>query len=96
MKTVERKAANEEASDEQKVTLGSHRDIFLASRIYPQYNGTAPPKIHHSDQGVQYLSGVYVGKLNESRIRISLASRGAAWEIGYAERLIRTLKEGES
>jgi hypothetical protein len=42
MKTVERKAASEEASDEQKVALGSHRDIFLASRIHPQYNGTAP------------------------------------------------------
>jgi hypothetical protein len=42
MKTVEYKTAHEEASDEQKVTLGSHRDIFLASWNYPQLQGTAP------------------------------------------------------
>ena len=53
------------------------------------------PEIHHSDQGVQYLSGAYVDRLDNCGIRISLASRGAAWENGYAERLIRTLKEEE-
>ena len=53
------------------------------------------PEIHHSDQGVQYLSTVYISMLKEHGIEISLARRGHPWENGYAERLIRTLKEEE-
>ena len=53
------------------------------------------PKIHHSDQGVQYLSKVYLSVLQEHDIEISIARRGCPWENGYAERLIRTLKEEE-
>ena len=51
------------------------------------------PEIHHSDQGVQYLSSAYIATLQEHRIEISVAPRGRPWENGYAERLIRTLKE---
>ena len=53
------------------------------------------PEIHHSDQGVQYLSTVYLSTLQERGIEISVARRGCPWENGYAERLIRTLKEEE-
>ncbi len=53
------------------------------------------PEIHHSDQGVQYLSNAYVSMLKHHRIEISVARRGHPWENGYAERLIRTLKEEE-
>ena len=53
------------------------------------------PEIHHSDQGVQYLSKVYVSTLEAHGIEISVARRGQPWENGYAERLIRTLKEEE-
>ena len=53
------------------------------------------PEIHHSDQGVQYLSTTYVSTLIRHGIEISLAHRGRPWENGYAERLIRTLKEEE-
>ena len=53
------------------------------------------PEIHHSDQGVQYLSSAYTSTLTRHRIEISLAQRGRPWENGYAERLIRTLKEEE-
>ena len=53
------------------------------------------PEIHHSDQGVQYLSKVYVTTLEEHGVEISVAQRGRPWENGYAERLIRTLKEEE-
>ena len=54
------------------------------------------PEIHHSDQGVQYLSRVsYLSKLKAHGIEISVARRGCPWENGYAERLIRTLKEEE-
>jgi len=53
------------------------------------------PQIHHSDQGVQYLSKAYLSLLKEHDIQISVARRGCPWENGYAERLIRTLKEEE-
>ena len=54
------------------------------------------PEIHPSDQGVQYLSNAYVTTLREHGVEISVAHRGGfPWENGYAERLIRTLKEEE-
>ncbi len=53
------------------------------------------PEIHHSDQGVQYLSKAYIATLEAHGIAISVARRGHPWENGYAERLIRTLKEEE-
>ena len=53
------------------------------------------PEIHHSDQGVQYLSNAYLSRLKAHGIQISVAHRGCPWENGYAERLIRTLKEEE-
>ena len=53
------------------------------------------PEIHHSDQGAQYLSKAYVATLKAYSVEISVARRGHPWENGYAERLIRTLKEQE-
>ena len=53
------------------------------------------PEIHHSDQGVQYLSSAYLSRLKQQGIEISVARGGCPWENGYAERLIRTLKEEE-
>ena len=51
------------------------------------------PEIHHSDQGVQYLSNAYLSVLKAHDIEVSVARRGCPWENGYAERVIRTLKE---
>ena len=53
------------------------------------------PEIDYSAQGVQYLSSAYISTLIRHGIEISLAHRGCPWENGYAERLIRTLKEEE-
>jgi len=53
------------------------------------------PQIHHSDHGIQYLSERYISMLEDAGIKISMAAKGKAWENGYAERLIRTLKEEE-
>ena len=53
------------------------------------------PEIHHSDQGVQYLSKNYISMLKQHGVEISVAHRGHPWENGYAQRLIRTLKEEE-
>lgn len=53
------------------------------------------PEIHHSDQGVQYAANDYVQILEENKIAISMAGVGKAYENGYAERLMRTIKEEE-
>ena len=53
------------------------------------------PEIHHSDQGVQYAATAYVEGLQAQQIAISMADVGAAWQNGYAERLMRTIKEEE-
>ena len=53
------------------------------------------PEVHHSDQGVQYAATAYVDMLKEHEVKISMASVGEPEENGYAERLIRTIKEEE-
>ncbi len=55
----------------------------------------AVPNIHHSDQGVQYAAHDYIDLLNSHNIAISMAAIGKAEENGYAERVIRTIKEEE-
>jgi putative transposase len=53
------------------------------------------PEIHHSDQGVQYAATAYVEMLKSREVKISMASVGEPEENGYAERLMRTIKEEE-
>jgi putative transposase len=53
------------------------------------------PAIHHSDQGVQYAATAYVEMLIAAGAAISMASVGEPEENGYAERLMRTIKEEE-
>jgi putative transposase len=53
------------------------------------------PEIHHSDQGVQYAAIAYVRTLQNVGAHISMAAVGEATENGYAERLMRTIKEEE-
>ncbi len=56
---------------------------------------THVPEIHHSDQGVQYAATAYVTLLQAHGVQISMAAVGRAEENGYAERVIRTIKEEE-
>ena len=53
------------------------------------------PEIHHSDQGVQYAAYAYTDLLKAHGVLISMAAVGKAEENGYAERLMRTIKEEE-
>ena len=75
--------------------LGRQLTQPLTLRPLQQALSQNVPEIHHSDQGVQYLSTAYISTLNRHGVEISLAHRGRPWENGYAERLIRTLKEEE-
>ena len=75
--------------------LSEHLTQSLTLKPLQQALRQSVPEIHHSDQGVQYLSSAYISTLTRHGIEISLAHRGHPWENGYAERLTRTLKEEE-
>ena len=51
--------------------------------------------IHHSDRGVQYASQVYVDRLNQFGIVISMSGKGNAYDNAFAESFIKTLKVEE-
>jgi putative transposase len=70
---------------EQELTLTALERAFERGR----------PEIHHSDQGVQYAATAYVDMLKAQAVKISMASVGEPEENGYAERLMRTIKEEE-
>ena len=70
---------------EQELTLTALERAFEGGR----------PEIHHSDQGVQYAATAYVEMLMSVESQISMASVGEPEENGYAERLMRTIKEEE-
>ena len=75
--------------------ISQHLNTSLTLKPLQQALYQSVPEIYHSDQGVQYLSSAYTSTLIRHGIEISLAHRGRPWENGYAERLIRTLKEEE-
>jgi transposase InsO family protein len=53
------------------------------------------PEIHHSDQGLQYAATDYTELLKQHSVQISMAEVGEPTQNGYAERLMRTIKEEE-
>jgi putative transposase len=53
------------------------------------------PVIHHSDQGIQYAAPQYVQMLRAVGVQVSMAAVGEPRQNGYAERVIRTIKEEE-
>ena len=55
----------------------------------------ATPELHHSDQGLQYAATAYVDRLRGLGVQASMAAVGEPRENGYAERLMRTIKEEE-
>jgi putative transposase len=69
------------------------QELTLAARERAFERGS--PEIHHSDQGVQYAATAYVEMLKAREVKISMASVGEPEENGYAERLMRTIKEEE-
>ena len=75
--------------------LSQHLTQYLTLKPLEEALHQSVPEIHHSDQGVEYLSNAYLSTLRQQGIEISVARRGCPWENGYAERLIRTLKEEE-
>jgi putative transposase len=75
--------------------LGRSLDQSLTLKALERALASHTPEIHHSDQGVQYAAIAYTARLQQAGAQISMAEVGAAWQNGYAERLMRTIKEEE-
>jgi transposase InsO family protein len=71
--------------------LGQELTITALRRAYER----GRPEIHHSDQGVQYAATAYVELLTGRGVKVSMAHVGEPEENGYAEGLMRTIKEEE-
>jgi putative transposase len=75
--------------------LGRDLDQGLTLAALERALVVATPHIHHSDQGVQYAATAYVQRLQKLDVTLSMAAIGEPRENGYAERLMRTIKEEE-
>ncbi len=65
-------------------------DINLAA-LTMAIKAHGPPRIHHSDRGVQYTSTNYTSLLRANGVQVSMGL--TAEDNAYAERLNRTIKE---
>jgi len=75
--------------------LGRDLDQGLTLAALERALVVAVPTIHHSDQGVQYAATLYVERLRQLGVTLSMAAIGEPRENGFAERLVRTIKEEE-
>jgi transposase InsO family protein len=75
--------------------LGRNLDQGLTLAALERALVVATPHVHHSDQGVQYAATAYVDRLQKLGVNLSMAAIGEPRENGYAERLMRTIKEEE-
>lgn len=75
--------------------LGRNLDQGLTLAALERALVVATPRIHHSDQGLQYAATAYVDRLKRLGVTLSMAAVGEPRENGFAERLMRTIKEEE-
>ena len=75
--------------------LSRHLDEALSLETLRMALAVATPEVHHSDQGVQYAAIGYVALLEGRGVQVSMSARRSPHENGYAERLMRTVKEEE-
>jgi len=73
--------------------LGRSLGQSLTLRALEQALAQHTPALHHSDQGVQDAVTASTARLQAVGVQISMAEVGAAWQNGYAECLMRTIKE---
>ncbi len=75
--------------------LSRRLDVGLTLTALQRALQQRQPQIHHSDQGIHYAAQEYIDVLQQHQVRISMAAVGVPEENGYAERLMRTIKEEE-
>jgi putative transposase len=72
--------------------LSNSLDIGFCMECLEEALGTSRPKIFNSDQGSQFTSPVFTGRLEACEVAISMDGRGRALDNIFVERLWRTIK----
>ena len=67
----------------------------LDKAIKDRWNHELCGLIHHSDQGVQYASDLYILRLQKHNILISMSRKGNPYDNAFVESFIKTLKYEE-
>ena len=67
---------------------GALRSLAMALRQRPECGRP----MHHSDRGIQYCCGAYIGRLERAGLAISMTEQNHCYENSQAERLNGTLK----
>ena len=75
--------------------LSTTLDGEFCLRVLEKALGFSKPDIFNSDQGAQFTSAEFTGRLEGSGVRISMDGRGRAWDNIFVERLWRTVKYEE-
>lgn len=76
--------------------LSKHLDAGLTIVALNKALANNPkPKIHHSDQGVQYCDYGYVWILRDREIQISMSDKGNPYQNNITESFFKTLKYNE-
>jgi putative transposase len=70
-------------------------DVGLCLEALDHALGVAQPEIFNSDQGAQFTSVDFTGRLETAGIKISMDGRGRALDNIFVERLWRTVKDEE-
>lgn len=73
----------------------NHRICLAALRAALKQRKPKAGCIHHSDQGVQYTSLVYVELLEKEGFRISMSAKATPTDNAYIESFFKTLKHEE-
>lgn len=74
-------------------TLETVHTLKALRQAFQRLSTPAQKVIHHSDRGVQYASFLYVNKLKEQGIKISMTQNGDPKENAIAERVNGILKQ---
>lgn len=74
-------------------TLGASWAVQALQMAISQSSGFLEGLIHHSDRGVQYCCGDYIGLLHANNIQPSMTQNGDPLENPIAERINLTLKD---
>jgi len=67
----------------------------LDEAINDRWNHEISGFIHHSDQGVQYASDLYISRLRKHNFVISMSRKGNPYDNAFVESFIKTLKYEE-
>jgi putative transposase len=72
--------------------LSTSMDVDFCLEALNRALAIAQPEIFNTDQGVQFTSRDFTGRLEASAVRISMDGRGRAFDNIFIERLWRTVK----